>query len=125
LIDWLDALVEGTGNHCLGKPPFAAPEQRLKEGKIDSRTMVYALAVLLYFMITGEGQAVDVDGRPLYLSNNLEERFPGIGSLSPELKELIRECTEVDNKNRPTITELVLKLESLERARNSDQVFQV
>lgn len=123
LIDCLDCIVEEEQNHQLGKPTFAAPEQRSDNAKLDSKAMVYQLGVLLYFLRTKEGQALNDKDMAYYLSEDPAVRFSKIGECSSNVREIVMRCTRRLADERLSLYALITKLEALTRP-PVDEVFQ-
>ncbi|HEY2954840.1 MAG TPA: protein kinase [Candidatus Eisenbacteria bacterium] len=85
-----------------GTLPYMAPEQLL-EGRVDARTDLYALGVVLYHMAAG--RLPFENGVALVLANQIINTPPPPparfrSDLSPRLEELILKCLEKDPANR-------------------------
>src|SRR5712692_9683215 len=85
-----------------GTLPYMAPEQ-LRGEKVDARTDVYALGVVLYEMATGRRPFEAT--LPTALAADIQHKPPpGPGRLNPELspklEEIILKCLEKDPENR-------------------------
>lgn len=86
----------------IGTLPYMAPEQ-LQGEKVDARTDIYALGMVLYEMATG--QLAFGDELPTKLIDAILHRPPPAPGrlnppLSPKLEEIILKCLEKDPENR-------------------------
>jgi len=86
----------------IGTLPYMAPEQ-LRGEKVDARTDIYALGMVLYEMATG--QRAFGDELPTKLIDAILHRPPPAPGrlnppLSPRLEDIILKCLEKDPKNR-------------------------
>jgi len=86
----------------VGTLPYMAPEQ-LRSGKVDARTDVYALGVVLYEMATGH-RPFEAN-LPTALADDIQHKSPlppgQINSdLSPKLEDIILKCLDKDQANR-------------------------
>ena len=79
----------------------AAPEQYEKNGKLDERTDLYAIGVILHYLYTGVFPAVPYEPVP---------------SMTPELAAIIRTCLEQKKERRfSSASELNERLKQLEQ----------
>jgi eukaryotic-like serine/threonine-protein kinase len=106
-----------TEPHTLtGTLPYMAPEQ-LRGEKVDARTDIYALGMVLYEMATG--QRPFGDELPTKLIDAILHRPPPPPGrlnppLSPKLEDIILKCLEKDPENRyQSAKELVVDLRRL------------
>ena len=79
----------------------AAPEQYEKNGKLDERTDLYAIGVILHYLYTGAFPAVPYEPVP---------------AMKPELAAIIRTCLEEKRERRfSSASELNKRLKQLEQ----------
>jgi len=72
-----DTITLTKDGRTLGTPAYMSPEQARGDRNIDSRTDVYALAVVLFEMLTGQSPYPGGDDAgPLYLLQIIREREP-------------------------------------------------
>jgi len=103
-------------NSMLGTPYYMSPEQCRGAGKVDGRSDVYALGVMMYEMlagvrpITGEGQG------DILVKHITEEPVP-LRSRNAELPEtvtaLVHRMMIKDREKRPAMAEVAAQLEAL------------
>jgi TolB-like protein/Tfp pilus assembly protein PilF len=95
------ASLTGEGQ-VFGTVAYMSPEQA-RGGKVDARSDVFSLGVVLYQMLTGErpfqgASAVDL------ISSILRDRPPSVGDLRadlpPHLSRILRRCLEKDPRDR-------------------------
>lgn len=108
--------VKTNTNSLLGTPYYMSPEQCRGAGKVDGRSDVYALGVMMYEMlsavrpITGEGQG------DILVKHITEEPTP-LRTRMPELPEavtaLVHRMMTKDREGRPTMAEVAGQLEAL------------
>jgi serine/threonine-protein kinase len=83
----------------LGSPPFISPEQATGKGQIDSRTDIYSLGGLAYFLLTGQPPFIRDSAMELLVAH-LRETVTPPRELRPEiphdLEEVVLKCL---NKN--------------------------
>jgi serine/threonine protein kinase/tetratricopeptide (TPR) repeat protein len=100
----------------IGTLPYMAPEQ-LQGEKVDARTDIYALGMVLYEMATG--QRAFADELPTKLIDAILHRPPPPPGrlnppLSPKLEDIILKCLEKNPENRyQSAKELVVDLRRL------------
>jgi serine/threonine-protein kinase len=82
------------GGFC-GTPGFMAPEQAFRYNQVDSRTDIYALGAVAYFML---------GGRPIFLRKNVFELIAAhandpvpplatiVPGISPKLEQIVMQC---------------------------------
>jgi TolB-like protein/Flp pilus assembly protein TadD/predicted Ser/Thr protein kinase len=104
---------------AVGTLPYMSPEQ-LRGKRVDARTDIYALGVVLYEMATGrrpfrERLSTQLVDDILHKSPPLPGRFnPG---LSPKLEDIILKCLEKDPENRyQSVKEVRVDLRRLEES---------
>jgi serine/threonine-protein kinase len=95
-----------------GTPHYMSPEQSLGE-KVDGRSDVYALGVVLYEMLTG---TLPFSGRSVteMIAQHISAPIPKVSEREPEtpvaLVRLVDHMLAKDPATRPTATELVTEL---------------
>jgi serine/threonine protein kinase/tetratricopeptide (TPR) repeat protein len=96
-----------------GTPKYMSPEQIHKD-KLDHRTDIYALGLILYEMLTGQ-PAFDADSESEYYDRQVKD-IPRIPSeINPNiplsLNKLIVKCLEKDKEKRyPSVQEILRQL---------------
>lgn len=86
-------------------PAYAANEQF--SGVVTAKSDCHAVGVMIYEMLTGEGQTLMKDGMPLLSNNKVEDRLPKINDLSEKWKTIIRNCTLHDASQRWSVKQLL------------------
>ena len=79
-----EATVDLTGSALIGTPAYMSPEQVQGERELDGRSDVYALGVILFEMLTGQGPFRATTPMSVALKH-LTDPIPSILSLRPEL----------------------------------------
>jgi serine/threonine-protein kinase len=109
----------------LGSPRYMAPEQ-INEGRVDSRTDIYSMGVMLYEAACGkvpyEGDT-NINTMMAHCNQPLpamSDRVPGL-QVPPPLEFLARHCLEKDSGSRPPSMDAFLR----ELAHCEEQVFGV
>jgi serine/threonine-protein kinase len=92
--------VQGT---ILGSPPFMSPEQALGKGNIDTRTDIYSLGSLAYFLLTGQPPFSRDSAMEMLVAHVHEPPAP-LTDLRPELpldlQDVILRCLNKDPDQR-------------------------
>lgn len=103
-------------NTMLGTPYYMSPEQAQGSGKVDAKTDVYAVGVIVYEMLTGKPPFTG-DGLGELIVKHMSEPPPLLAeqapSSPPELQQLVARLLEKDRTKRPTMVEIVEQLEAL------------
>jgi eukaryotic-like serine/threonine-protein kinase len=92
--------VQGT---ILGSPPFMSPEQALGKNNIDTRTDIYSLGSLAYFLLTGQPPFSRDSAMEMLVAHVHEPPAP-LTDLRPELpvdlQDVILRCLQKDPEQR-------------------------
>jgi serine/threonine protein kinase len=97
----------------MGTPLTIAPEQAAGHPQlIAPATDIYSLAVVLFWMLTGE-PPFDDEVAAVLLAKHIRERAPRLtekrGDVSKALSDLVADCMHKDPRQRPQRTEAVLE----------------
>ena len=95
----------------MGTPPYLSPEQAKKE-KVDQRSDIYSLGIIIYEMLTGK-RPFDAATASEYIAKHIRET-PSSPSdtnplIPPFLDKIILKCLEKDPRQRYQSTEEILK----------------
>ena len=105
------SLIQAKTMNIVGSPPYMSPEQWAGEG-VDQRTDIYALAVLLFQMITGR-LPFQADSMPAMMYQHLNAQPPTAASLGISLpaglEEIVRKALEKDPARRYDTMDLMLE----------------
>ncbi len=98
-----------------GKLAYMAPEQLSSEADVDRRTDIYAAAIVLWEMLTGQ-RLFDADYQSAILQRvqNADVRPPSkvVGDLPPKIDEVVMKALSKDPKKRfTTAREMAIELE--------------
>lgn len=107
LLDELTSPRTKTGE-VLGTPSYMAPEQWTVE-RIDGRTDVYALGILLFFLLAGRlpfEAANQLEMMQMHTHSTPPSLAAILPDLSPALVELVGRMMDKDVDNRPTMQEV-------------------
>jgi serine/threonine-protein kinase len=106
-----DIRVTADASALVGTPAYMAPEQ-VRGGKVDERTDVYALGLVLYEMVTGilpftaetplQAAVARLDRRP--------EDPRQLTALPDDLAELVLACLDSDPERRPASARALIEL---------------
>jgi serine/threonine-protein kinase len=94
-----------TSDLLLGTPYYMAPEQLAADGQTDARTDVWALGMILFELLTGEGP-FEADNLPQLCTRIMHATARRISQLRPEahfppgLEDVIDLCLAKDPKSR-------------------------
>ncbi len=100
----------------MGTPKYMSPEQCRGTGKVDFKTDVYALGVIMFEMLTGK-IPFDAEGTGAMMAMHMFQPPPPIReiepSVSPPVEMLIQSMLAKDPAARPTMTEIAAKIEQM------------
>jgi len=100
--DSYPSLIQAKTMNIVGSPPYMSPEQWSGDG-VDHRTDIYALAVLLYQMLTGRLPFMG-ETMPAMMYLHLTVPPPtaeSLGvSLAPEIEAIVTKALQKDRQNR-------------------------
>jgi len=94
----------------LGSPWYMSPEQMMDPSRVDARTDIWSLGVLLFELLTND-HPFDGEGVPEVCAKVLNAPAPSIGDfredVEPRLDAVIRRCLEKDPERRfPSVAAL-------------------
>ena len=103
-------------NKLMGTPRYMAPEQFLND-KLDERTDIYAIGIILYTLLTGSPPFSDKDYMKL-AEMQVHQDLPSIdgvdGPITGPLDRIIRKATEKDPADRfQTVREMLDQLSKI------------
>ncbi len=108
--DSFPSLIQAKTMNIVGSPPYMSPEQWSGEG-VDHRTDVYALAVILYQMLTGR-LPFQADTMPAMMYQHLTVPPPTAASfgvsISPSIEAVIQKALQKDPQNRFASMDIML-----------------
>ncbi len=82
----------------LGSPPYMSPEQALGRSNLDSRTDIYSLGALAYFLITGQPPFVRETPMELLVAHAHDKATPPGGA--DDLQAIVMKCLEKEPARR-------------------------
>jgi serine/threonine-protein kinase len=103
-------------NQLMGTPTYMSPEQCEGAGRVDAKSDVYALGVMLFEMLAGRPPFIAA-GTGKILGMHILVAPPLLSELAPEvpapLSELIQQLLAKSKHQRPTMRQVVEALERL------------
>ena len=108
--------VKTSTNSMLGTPYYMSPEQCRGAGKVDGRSDVYALGVMMYEMLSGV-RPITGEGQGDILVKHITEEPEPLRTHVPDLPEpvtaLVHRMMTKDREKRPAMAEIAAQLEGL------------
>jgi serine/threonine-protein kinase len=103
-----------TGEGFVGSPPYMSPEQLTDPARVDHRTDIWSLGVILYECLTGKAP-FKAEGVGQVLASILQGRPPAVSELRPDvppgLVKIIERCLSKERDARyPDIVSLAREL---------------
>ena len=99
-------------NMILGSPQYASPEQLRGLKNVDSRTDIWALGVILYYMISGRRPFEAETLSALFVSISTDAP-PALGSLRPgipaDLEAIVMQCLEKNREQRVQSVQILMQ----------------
>jgi len=103
-------------NAVIGTCYYMSPEQCRGAGKVDSRTDVYSLGVILYEMLCGE-RPITGEGTGEIIARHLTQEPVPLGKKAPQLPAavtaLVHRMLSKDRERRPSMQQVATELEAL------------
>jgi hypothetical protein len=87
----------------VGSPPFMSPEQAAGAEKVDSRSDIYSLGAVAYFLLTGQAPFVRDTAMKMLMAHAYEPVKPlrdAKADIPLDLEQVILRCLEKDPNNR-------------------------
>ncbi len=87
----------------VGSPPFMSPEQAAGTDKVDSRSDIYSLGAVAYFLLTGQAPFVRDTAMKMLMAHAYEPVKPlrdAKADIPLDLEQVILRCLEKDPNNR-------------------------
>ena len=108
--------VRTSTNSLLGTPYYMSPEQCRGAGKVDGRSDVYALGVMMYEMLSGV-RPITGEGQGDILVKHITEEPTPLRTRMPDLPEAVTALVHLmmtkDRDKRPTMGDVAGQLEAL------------
>jgi serine/threonine protein kinase len=103
-----------TDSAIMGTPRYMSPEQALGAGKVDEKTDVYALGVMLFELLSGRPPFTGVPGELIaqHLYTPPPELTSIVPALSPAMAQLIERMLAKDRLQRPTMATVHKELQA-------------
>ena len=106
---------EGKNENFIGTPKYCSPEQ-IRGEKIDNRSDIYSLGMIMYFMLTKKYPwDLEVDSVAMWYKAHTEllpKTFPPELKIPSVLEDLVLCCLAKSRKDRPqSVGEVIQKLE--------------
>lgn len=103
-------------NTMLGTPYYMSPEQARGSGKVDDKTDVYSLGVILFEILAGK-PLFDGEGTGELIMKHMSQPPPDLAEQAPgcppELVRLVHRLLEKDRAARPSMAQCAEQLEVL------------
>lgn len=98
----------------MGTPRYMSPEQCRGAAKVDVKTDVYALGVMMFEMLTGK-PPFDADGTGALMALHIYSQPPMLRevdpSIPPHIEQMVSQMLSKDAAARPSMTEVVQRIE--------------
>jgi hypothetical protein len=115
-----DADAKSTGltqaGAVMGTPKYMSPEQCRGTGKVDFKTDVYALGIIIFEMLTGR-IPFEAEGTGAMMAMHMFQPPPPLReidpSIAPPVEQLVQAMMDKDPTKRPTMVEVVGQIEAL------------
>jgi serine/threonine-protein kinase len=108
----LDKEGKAVAVHSFGTPEYAAKEQFIPGTPVTSTTDIHAFGVMIYELLTDEGQSMNNLSLPLLDEQDIALRFPKIRELPIKWQKIIYNCTLHDPSKRWDANEVLSAINS-------------